>query len=68
MCSSLAGRFSYFLAIPLVSRIHESLIFPKTQKTTLLDKMAVMRQSLNLSHPAYLAADAYYASGTLIQT
>lgn len=64
----LAGRFSYFFAIPLVSRIHEGLIFPKTKKTTLLDKMAVMLQSLNLSHPAYLVADAYYASGKLIKT
>ena len=64
----LAGRFSYFFAIPLASRIHEGLIFPKTKKTTLLDKMAAMLAALNLSHPIYFVADAYYASGRLIKT
>jgi len=58
----LAGALSSVFAVPLVSRIHEGLVFSNRDKTTLLDKMVLLLDSLNLSEPFYFIADAYYAS------
>jgi len=53
-------------AVPLASRIHEGLVFSNRDKTTLLDKMLLLLNSLELSLPFYFIADAYYASRKLM--
>ena len=58
----LAGALNSVFAVPLVSRIHEGVVFSNRNKTTLLDKMALLLDSLKLSVPYYFIADAYYAS------
>jgi hypothetical protein len=56
---------SYF-ALPLCCRIHEGLVFSNRDKRTLLDKLVSMVLSLGVAVPAYLIADAYYASQSVI--
>jgi len=56
---------SYF-AVPLVSRIHEGLVLSNRDKRTLLDKMIILINGLNISRPFYFIADAYYASAKII--
>jgi len=58
----LVGALNSFFAVPLVSRIHEGVVFSNRDKRTLLDKMALLLESLQLSVPYYFIADAYYAS------
>jgi hypothetical protein len=55
-------------AVPLVSRIHEGLVFSNRDSRTLLDKLAVLLLSIAtlLGRKVLLVADAYYASGKLI--
>jgi hypothetical protein len=55
-------------AVPLVSRIHEGLVFSNRDSRTLLDKLAVLMLSIAtlLGRKVLLVADAYYASGKLI--
>lgn len=55
-------------AVPLVSRIHEGLVFFPGDKRTLLDKLAALFLNLVADHPgkALLVADAYYASRKVI--
>jgi len=56
-------------AIPLVSRIHEGLIFTKRDRRTLLDKLVASFASIvkMTQWPAILVADAYYASQKVIK-
>ncbi len=63
----LAGALSSAFAVPLISRIHEGVVFSNRDKRTLLDKMIILLESLKISEPFYLIADAYYASGNLIR-
>ena len=55
-------------AVPLMSRIHEGLVFSNRDSRTLLDKLAVLMFSIAnfLGRKILLVADAYYASGKLI--
>jgi hypothetical protein len=55
-------------AVPLTSRIHEGLIFSNRDSRTLLDKLAVLLFAIAsvLDRKVLLVADAYYASGKLI--
>ena len=56
-------------AVPLVSRIHEGLVWFPGDRRSLLDKLATMFLE-TVSHearPALLVADAYYASGKVIR-
>lgn len=55
-------------AIPLVSRIHEGLVWFPGDKRSLLDKLAAMfLQTVSpLGQPSLLVADAYYASKKVI--
>lgn len=63
----LAGALGSVFAIPLVSRIHEGVVFSNRDKRTLLDKMVLLLQSLAISEKFYFVADAYYASRKVIQ-
>lgn len=58
----LAGALSSVFAVPLVSRIHEGVVFSNRDKRTLLDKIILLLDSLKISLPFYFIADAYYAS------
>jgi hypothetical protein len=57
-----------FFAVPLVSRIHEGLVFSNRDKRTLLDKLATLFCEVAdiMQHPSLLVADAYYASRKII--
>jgi hypothetical protein len=57
-----------YFAVPIVSRIHEGLIFSNRDRRTLLDKLAVLFcQIANwINMPCILLADAYYASRSVI--
>lgn len=54
-------------AVPLISRIHEGIVFSNRDKRTLLDKMAAMTQSLEIKEKFYFIADAYYATGKIVK-
>jgi len=56
---------SYF-ALPLACRIHEGVVFSNRDKRSLLDKLIILIDSLGLSLPFYMVADAYYASAKII--
>lgn len=62
----VAGVLASFFAIPLVSKIHEGIVFTNRDKKTLLDKMMIMVQSVAIDEPFYFIADAYYASKVTI--
>lgn len=55
-------------AVPLVSRIHEGVVFSNRDQRTLLDKLALLFLTLTpwIDHPLLLVADAYYASRKVI--
>jgi hypothetical protein len=61
------GRGSV-LAVPLVSRIHEGVVFTNRDHRSLLDKLAQLFLSLapSIGGPLLLVADAYYASRKII--
>lgn len=68
-CQAIAvlGRaMQSFFAIPLCCRIHEGLVFSNRNKKTLLDKMVALLDSLELEEKCYFVADAYYASGKIV--
>ncbi len=54
------------LAVPLTMRIHEGLIWSNRDKRTLLDKMLALIGILDIGQLFYFVADAYYASGKII--
>jgi len=54
-------------AVPLACRIHEGLVYSNRDKRTLLDKMILLVDSLGLTEPSYLVADAYYATGKIVR-
>jgi hypothetical protein len=60
--SVLARELRSVVAIPLIARIHEGLVFSNRDKRTLLDKMVGLLDSLELDIPFYFVGDAYYAS------
>ena len=57
---------SSFFALPLACRIHEGVVFSNRDQRTLLDKLVELLFSLESDRPAYLVADAYYASAKII--
>lgn len=68
-CQSIAllsQALGSFFAIPLISRIHEGFIFSKNENLTLLNKMVLLLENLGIKESYYFVADAYYASGTII--
>lgn len=64
------GPAGHVAAVPLVSRIHEGLIWSNRDMRTLLDKLALLLFSLAgiVDRKLLLVADAYYASGKMITT
>jgi hypothetical protein len=64
-----ARSVGQFFCVPLVSRIHEGLVWSNRDKRTLLDKLAALFLEIvaYLPQKAILIADAYYASRKVIQ-
>ena len=63
----LVGALKSVFSVPLVSRSHEGVVVSNRDKRTLLDKMIVLIESLELDQPFYFIADAYYASGKIVK-
>lgn len=63
----LAQALSSVLAVPLISRIHEGLVFSNRDQRTLLDKMIMLINSLEITEPFIFVADAYYATGKIVR-
>jgi len=63
----LVGALNNVFAVPLVSRIHEGLVFSNRDQRTLLDKMVSLIESLEIREPFYFIADAYYATGKIVK-
>jgi hypothetical protein len=63
----LAQALSTVFAVPLTCRIHEGVVFSNRDKRTLLDKMILLIDSLDMSEPFYFVADAYYATGKIVR-
>ncbi len=63
------GAAGQVAAVPLVSRIHEGLVFSNRDSSTLLDKLVALLLSLSgvCKRRVLLIADAYYASAKVIQ-
>ena len=63
----LIQTLSSVFALPLACRIHEGTVFSNRDHRTLLDKMILLLDSLDLKEPFYFVADAYYASGKIVR-
>lgn len=63
----LTQALSSVFALPLACRIHEGTVFSNRDHRTLLDKMVLLLDSLDLKEPFYFVADAYYASGKIVR-
>ena len=65
LVQGVAGKVS---SIPLVSRIHEGVVWTNLRKLSLLDKLVLLLQSIQgiLGKKSILVADAYYASRNII--
>jgi len=63
----LTQALSTVFAVPLACRIHEGVVFSNRDRRTLLDKMILLIDLLDLREPFYFVADAYYASGTIVR-
>ena len=50
----------------LAIRIHEGLVFSNRCKRTLLDKVIALLAITEINQPYYFGADAYYASGKIM--
>ncbi len=53
-------------AVPLAARIHEGIILSNRDRHTLLDKIIALLAIISLAKPFYFVADAYYASGKMV--
>jgi hypothetical protein len=63
----LAHAMSGVFSIPLTCRIHEGVVFSNRDSRTLLDKMIMLVDSLEINEKFYFVADAYYASGKIVR-
>ena len=54
-------------AVPLTCRIHEGVIFSNRDKRTLLDKMILLVNALDMDEPFIFDVDAYYAAGKIVR-
>ncbi len=55
-----------FFALPLISRICEGVVYTNRDKRTLLDKIILVLNILEIKVPFYFIADAYYASAKIV--
>jgi hypothetical protein len=63
----VTGMAGCLACVPVISRIHEGLVWSNRDQRTLLDKMAEMfLQIVRHGLPALLVADAYYATRKMI--
>jgi DDE superfamily endonuclease len=62
------GPLGQLLCVPLISRIHEGVVFSNRDRRTLLDKFAqlVLTVVRELERGVLLVVDAYYASRTVL--
>lgn len=65
--SILAHASESVIAVPLAMRIHEGIVTSNRDTRTLLDKMIGLLSVIQLNHPFYLVADAYYANQKIIR-
>jgi len=63
----LTRCLSTVVALPLIARIHEGVVFSNFDQSTLLDRALTLLESLRLPGPLYLVADAYYAAGKIVR-
>jgi len=63
----LTQAMSSVFALPLACRIHEGTVFSNRDHRTLLDKMILLLDSLDIKEPCYFVADAYYAAGNIVR-
>jgi len=63
------GALGELFSVPLVSRIHEGLVWSNRDKRTLLDKLVALFLPVAklLIRKVVLTADAYYAAGKVIK-
>lgn len=63
------GPVGQFFCVPLVSRIHEGLVWSNADKRTLLDKLVALfyQVIVSVQQKSILIADAYYASKKVIK-
>lgn len=66
--SLLVNAVNSAFAVPLDIKIHEGLVFSNRSKQTLLDKLIGLIGTLDLPEHYYLVADAYYASGAMVNS
>lgn len=64
--SLLVEGLGCHFALPLISRIHEGLVFSNRDKRTLMDKLIELFDQLGWTLPCYLVADAYYSNRKVI--
>jgi hypothetical protein len=62
----LVGACESYFSVPLVSRIHEGVVFTNRDKRTLFDKTLELLGLLNISQLFYFVADAYYANRKMV--
>lgn len=62
----LVKKFNSIIAVPLSAQIHEGVVFSNRDKRTLLDKMILLIDKLDIPVEYYLIADAYYASAKTV--
>jgi len=63
----LTQAASSIVALPLVARIQEGVVFSNRDHRSLLDKMVLLLDSLAMQQSYYFVADAYYAAGKLVR-
>ena len=63
--SVLVQAVNSVLAVPLLMRIHEGLVWSNRDRRTLLDKMLGLLKIVAAQEPFYFVADAYYAAGKI---
>lgn len=64
--SLLMTSLSYFFAVPMICRIHEGIVESNRSTKTQMDKMIFMLDSLQITVPFYLVADAYYTKKKIV--
>lgn len=63
----LTRALSSVCALPLACRIHEGAVFSNRDRRTLLDKMVLLLEALDLKERFYFVGDAYYAAGKIVR-
>lgn len=62
----VVGKNSTLFSIPIISQIHEGIVYSNRDKRTLITKIIAMLISLQIKEPCYVVLDAYYANKVAI--